>query len=325
MSNNIARLSHKQILQLARKSIIPPLLPQLHKGQCGRVAVIGGCEDYTGAPFFSANAAALFGCDLTHVVCELNAGTVIKSYSPNLMVHPYLRDSSSGPAKSTMDKVKGLIDRIHVVVIGPGLGRDPVMLNTVVEIVEYIATEHKGEIPIVLDADGLYLISNEQYSGRMQELLGRFPAGRVVITPNVVEFKRIKDVLGAEDGDKVSQQLGCVVVQKGQQDKIFYGGSVLENNVEGSNKRVGGQGDTLTGVIATMLAYSRATYDFGVWDPPTDEKNKLDWCSLALISCYVGSTVTRECSKLAFKQCGRAMQTTDVNFRVGEVYAKLFD
>lgn len=33
-------------------------------GQLGRIAVIGGSEDYTGAPYFSAMASARLGCDM---------------------------------------------------------------------------------------------------------------------------------------------------------------------------------------------------------------------------------------------------------------------
>ena len=72
------------------KSIVPRLTPQLHKGECGRIAVFGGCVLYTGAPYFAAIAALKAGADLVHVFCEKGAGTVIKSYSPELIVHPVL-------------------------------------------------------------------------------------------------------------------------------------------------------------------------------------------------------------------------------------------
>lgn len=61
--------------------MVPPMLESFHKGaislysyksemlryfpgQLGRVAVIGGSEDYTGAPYFSAMASAKLGCDM---------------------------------------------------------------------------------------------------------------------------------------------------------------------------------------------------------------------------------------------------------------------
>ncbi|CEP62063.1 NADHX dehydratase LALA0_S04e06920g [Lachancea lanzarotensis] len=310
----LSRLSHKELLRLATKAAIPPLSPEFHKGQCGRVCIIGGCEDYTGAPYFSAHSAALFGADLTHVMCELNAAPVIKSYTPNLMVHPYLRESGAGTAP--MDKIQGLLDRMHVCVVGPGLGRDRAMLDSIVDVLEYLAYKHKGETPVILDADGLFLISDESYSDKVCEVLRAFKPGRLVLTPNVVEFQRIKNRFGCESGAELASKLKCVVVQKGSEDKIWYNDSVLECSAKGTNKRVGGQGDTLTGIIATMLAFSRATYDFKIWEPT----ERLEWFDLAVLSCYIGSSVTRECARLAYEKHGRAMQTTDVNDRVGDAY-----
>ncbi|CAB4254936.1 similar to Saccharomyces cerevisiae YKL151C Putative protein of unknown function [Maudiozyma barnettii] len=336
----LSRLSHKELIQLAKKRCIPPLLPTFYKGQSGgRVCIIGGCEDYTGAPYFSANATALMGCDLTHVICEKSAATVIKSYTPNLMVHPYLRDNGE---RSEMDKIKGLLERIHAIVIGPGLGRDSSMLQSVKDIIEYILVDKKGEVPIVIDADGLFLISQDK---EVRELLKKFPKGRIILTPNIIEFKRISDAI-AKDlkfdsttltdniqmGHFISNELNCILVQKGREDRIYspQNDFILVNSQEGSNKRVGGQGDTLTGTIGCMLSFSRSMHDFHVipLSSSNNDDNKegtLAWVDCALLSCYVGSTITRECSRLAFQEKKRAMQTSDLNDRVGLVYSKTFD
>ncbi|GAX70610.1 NADHX dehydratase [Saccharomyces cerevisiae] len=300
----LAELSHRELIKLAQKRCIPPLLPKFHKGQSGgRVCIIGGCEDYTGAPYFSANATALMGCDLTHVICEYNAGTVIKSYTPNLMVHPYLRMSNT-KLDVDMDeqrkKINSLLDRIHVVVIGPGLGRDPLMLKSIKDIIRYILEKHEGKIPLVIDADGLFLVTQDS---EVKEMLKSYPKGRVILTPNVVEFKRLCDAIGkkgdshSEMGSLIAQELNC-------------------------------QGDTLTGAISCMLAFSRAMYDFKICDQEekgeSNDKPLKNWVDYAMLSCYAGCTITRECSRLGFKAKGRAMQTTDLNDRVGEVFAKLF-
>lgn len=120
-------------------------------------------------------------------------------------------------------------------------------------------------------------------------------------------------------------------MEKGQSDKIFSPNSekdMLTNSEEGSNKRVGGQGDTLTGAISCTLAFSRAMYDFKICEQEekgeSNDKPLKNWVDYAMLSCYAGCTITRECSRLGFKAKGRAMQTTDLNDRVGEVFAKLF-
>lgn len=122
---------------------------------------MGGSEDYTGAPYLSANASALLGADMSHVVCEPHAAQAIKSYSPNLMVHPYLRqqqlnpDSPLQPSEAAavvdevVDRVTPLLDRLHAIAIGPGLGRDPLMQSSAAGI---IAQARLRQMPIVVDA-----------------------------------------------------------------------------------------------------------------------------------------------------------------------------
>ncbi|XP_078064260.1 ATP-dependent (S)-NAD(P)H-hydrate dehydratase-like [Mustelus asterias] len=81
--------SMEKNLQLVR-NIVPPLTENKHKGQDGKIGIIGGCTEYTGAPYFAAIASLKVGADLSHVFCTKDAASVIKSYSPNVIVHPVL-------------------------------------------------------------------------------------------------------------------------------------------------------------------------------------------------------------------------------------------
>jgi hypothetical protein len=115
---------------------------KFHKGQAGKIGVVGGCEEYTGAPYFAAMSALRMGADLAHVFCAEGAGHVIKSYSPELIVHPYMREGGSGSSGGThtaydaelvteaMEKIEPWLDRMSALVVGPGLGRDPTMCET---------------------------------------------------------------------------------------------------------------------------------------------------------------------------------------------------
>uniref|UniRef100_A0A7N9CBH5 ATP-dependent NAD(P)H-hydrate dehydratase n=1 Tax=Macaca fascicularis TaxID=9541 RepID=A0A7N9CBH5_MACFA len=111
-------------LQLVR-NIIPPLSSTKHKGQDGRIGVVGGCQEYTGAPYFAAISALKVGADLSHVFCASAAAPVIKAYSPELIVHPVL------DSPSAVDEVEKWLPRLHALVVGPGLGRDDVLLRNV--------------------------------------------------------------------------------------------------------------------------------------------------------------------------------------------------
>ncbi|KAK6038786.1 hypothetical protein COOONC_23709, partial [Cooperia oncophora] len=67
------------------------------KGKCGKIAVIGGSIEYTGAPFFAAISALRLGADLVHVICAPEAAPVIKTFSPELIVHPGLEPENVLP------------------------------------------------------------------------------------------------------------------------------------------------------------------------------------------------------------------------------------
>ena len=60
------------------RALVPSLDSELYKGQAGKVGVLGGCREYTGAPFFAAASALRVGADLSHVFCTRSAAPVIK-------------------------------------------------------------------------------------------------------------------------------------------------------------------------------------------------------------------------------------------------------
>jgi len=258
---------------------------KFHKGQAGKIGVVGGCEEYTGAPYFAAMSALRMGADLAHVFCAEGAGHVIKSYSPELIVHPYMREGGSGSNGGThtaydaelvteaMEKIEPWLDRMSAVVVGPGLGRDPTMCETAKRI---IAAACEKDIPLVIDADGIRLVMEDEDVS----LVGN--NGRVVLTPNKAELDRFRGCgWGGESGNSgdIASDIahilnGPVVVAKGEADVVVTHSIVdVEDMPEnthleglhsrfyvcdemGSPRRCGGQGDVLAGTIATFLAWS---------------------------------------------------------------------
>ncbi|KAL7912152.1 Ribokinase-like protein [Trichoderma velutinum] len=320
--------STRSVLGKVRR-MIPPMLDTFHKGQLGRVAVIGGSEDYTGAPYFSAMASARLGCDMSHVLCTPAAAAVIKTYSPNLMVHPLMRQSP--PKNQTAEdedsnpdhvarKIIDMLGRLHVLVVGPGLGRDPLMQATVARV---IRAARESNMPVVLDADALQVVQNDPDVIRGYKY--------AVLTPNVVEFKRLCDALKIDVGQQSSEtgkvetlakELGGVtIIQKGYKDFISNGKVTLVSDLEGGKKRSGGQGDTLTGAVATFLGWRKAYLD-GLWKD--HEQPSLDADEMMGLAAFGGSAVTRECSRLAFVKKGRSLQASDLTDEVHTAFMGLF-
>jgi ATP-dependent NAD(P)H-hydrate dehydratase len=274
--------------------LIPPLGPTLYKGQMGKVVVVGGCQEYTGAPFFAAYSALKMGADLAHVFCTTEAAPVIKGYSPELIVHPYL-DETHAP-EDVLHKLEPWMEKFSrggsCVIVGPGLGRHPTVVAQAMAILS--AFNDRG-VPIVLDADGLWILSQDQSWFRDLKR-----PDRLVLTPNVAELARL-------DGIDVG---AATVVKKGPVDDIRqHGRTVYTCDEPGSLRRAGGQGDVLTGCIATFIAWNaRSSAD-------------VDLAPSALAGCVVA----RRASRRAFEAKGRAMGATDVIEELGRVINDLED
>lgn len=91
------------------------------KGDMGIIGVIGGSIEYTGAPFYSGLSAIKAGSDLSHIFCHKDAAVPIKSYSPELIVHPAFDDAFS---KDLIDKCIRWLKSMDILVYGCGLGRE---------------------------------------------------------------------------------------------------------------------------------------------------------------------------------------------------------
>ncbi|KAH7573726.1 hypothetical protein JRO89_XS03G0198700 [Xanthoceras sorbifolium] len=275
------------------RAISPILDPNRHKGQAGKIAVIGGCREYTGAPYFAAISALKIGADLSHVFCTKDAAPVIKGYSPELIVHPILEESYSISglgdeerrriSSKILAEVDKWMERFDCLVVGPGLGRDPYLLECVSEIMNHA---RRSNVPIVIDGDGLFLVTNNI------ELISGYPLA--VLTPNVNEYKRlVQKVLSCEVTDRDAFQLlqalakrigGVTILQKGKSDLISDGDIVKSVSIYGSPRRCGGQGDILSG---------------SAMNP-------------AVLGCIAASALLRKAASLAFENKKRSTLTSDI-------------
>ncbi|KAI5474521.1 protease IV [Pseudohyphozyma bogoriensis] len=305
--------NHAEIIHRCKK-LIPPLTSALHKGQAGRIGVVGGSKDYSGAPFFSSMATLRLGADLAHVICEPSAGNVIKTYSPDLIVHTDLHEDAT--EESLTELFKGLLPRLHVLIIGPGLGRSDGMQLAARVALKLAREEEKY---VVIDADGLWLVQNDPSVVKGYK--------RAVLTPNPVEFQRLCDAVDintenvdqAELAAKLAKELGgLTILEKGGEDKVTNGEETFFNSVEGSNRRCGGQGDVLSGAVGCFLAWGKS------YEEREGNDTDLTPSQIPLLAAYAGSTVTRHASKLTFARMQRAMQTSDMLNDVGPSFQQTF-
>lgn len=219
------------------KSILPE---PTYKGRCGKICIIGGSKNYSGAPYYAAMAALRFGADLAHVFCDKEANLAIKSYSPEIITHPVLQDN-------TMFKkeVKIWFERFSSFVIGPGLGgRDEP--ERVFEIVKNAVENIPDGKPVVFDADGLWFISEIGHEDT--DFINSLKNKTIVFTPNVVEMKRlVNSSFNLDD---------ATIFLKGEIDVISSKGLKTEIISEyGMQRRGGGLGDLLSGSIGAAIGW----------------------------------------------------------------------
>uniref|UniRef100_A0A7C9DYR5 ATP-dependent (S)-NAD(P)H-hydrate dehydratase n=1 Tax=Opuntia streptacantha TaxID=393608 RepID=A0A7C9DYR5_OPUST len=310
--NSAVKMNASEVdaINIIRK-ITPTLDLSRYKGQAGKIAVIGGCREYTGAPYFAAISALKIGADLSHVFCTKDAAPIIKSYSPELIVHPILEESysvSDEDKRSTANKVLAEVnkwmERFDCIVVGPGLGRDPFLLDCVSEIMKHA---RQLNIPLIIDGDGLFLVTNTL------DLVSGYPLA--VLTPNVNEYKRlVQRVLNCEVNDQeASAQLlslvkgigGVTVLRKGKSDLISDGDAVCSVSIFGSPRRCGGQGDILSGSVAVFLSWARHCIS---------AEGDLDTRSMnpTVLGCVAASALLRKAASMAFKNNKRSTLTTDI-------------
>ncbi len=205
-----------------------------HKGESGRILVIGGGA-YSGAPALTALAALRSGTDIVTVAAPRSVSGTIAGFSPNLIVRALSGDRL---CHEDLDLLKDLISAHDVVVMGMGLGRAPETKEALEKIIPLCKRA-------VIDADAL---------------LPDLPL-RGIVTPHAGEFRRISGLDLPEDGGlrretvrRFAAEGDVVVLLKGRLDLISDGTVVRGNATGNAGMTVGGTGDVLAGISAAFYA-----------------------------------------------------------------------
>lgn len=210
---------------------------QAHKGDFGRVFVLGGSVGYTGAPVFAANAAVRTGSGLVFLGVPRDVWAVTAMRCAEAMPHPLDTEP-----RQVLERMA----RCDAALIGPGLGRSGDTDGLVRFLTERL------ELPLVLDADGLNALAGHT------ELLKRRTAP-TVLTPHEGEFARLTGcALPVSDREGAAADFArthnCVLVLKGHRTVTAApDGRVWVNTTGNPGMARGGSGDVLAGVILSLV------------------------------------------------------------------------
>lgn len=228
------------------KKLFPRRDPNSHKGMNGKVMIVGGSIDYSGAPMLSGLGALYGGADLVTLFvpeCNFNA---CRSMYPDFIVRSFPGDYLDVKAISGILEFSKKCDSI---LIGPGLGDREETYEALHKIVKGLS------IPTVLDSEAIQVFQKIKEVPLQQ---------KIVITPHHNEFENLtgKDIKisGSMSGKIVllrtlATDLRINILLKGPQDLIASEeGEITMNSTGNAGMTVGGSGDVLSGFVASLIA-----------------------------------------------------------------------
>ncbi|NWF87528.1 NAD(P)H-hydrate dehydratase [Candidatus Bathyarchaeota archaeon] len=216
-----------------------------HKGDFGRLLVIGGSETFSGAPTLVALAALRTGVDLAYVVAPEKTAYAISSISPDLIT---VKLEGKHLNVGNVSALKTYIEAANAVALGPGLGLHLETREAVKATIDMVESAGK---PLLLDADGLKAFA--EFKRKLNIPL--------VLTPHAGEYAILTGKKLPEDlKEKVSEvqktaaELSAILLLKGSVDIIANEKRFKLNFTGNPGMTVGGTGDVLTGIVGAFLA-----------------------------------------------------------------------
>ncbi len=223
-----------------------------HKGTFGHVLAIAGSFGKTGAASLAGRAALRTGAGLVTVAVPESCLAIVARSMPELMTEPLTETPEGTVAAEALPEVLGLLKGKSVLLVGPGISTHPSTKEFVLGLLPCVA------IPLVIDADGLNLISENP------SILDSLKTP-TVLTPHPGEFGRLlgmttREVL--EDRlDRVSEfavKHGVYLVLKGHRTLTACpDGRVFVNPTGNPGMATGGSGDVLGGMIASQISQEK--------------------------------------------------------------------
>ncbi|CAI9393199.1 MULTISPECIES: bifunctional ADP-dependent NAD(P)H-hydrate dehydratase/NAD(P)H-hydrate epimerase [unclassified Bacillus (in: firmicutes)] len=234
-----------KIYTYTRKDLerIPRRQSYSNKGTYGKILVVAGSKNMSGAAYFSAKAAYRMGAGLVRIVTPEENRQILQTLLPESIVTTYQRSQLDG------DWLTEAINWASAIVIGPGMGiseEAKYLLSKVLSI---------SKVPLVIDADAITLVAKEP------ELLHDHEQ-KIIMTPHVGEMSRLTgkpipkiadDIIEVAEKFAAEKKLTCVL--KDARTIVTEGTEDTYVNTSGNNgMATGGTGDVLTGVIVGLLA-----------------------------------------------------------------------
>ena len=230
-----------------------------HKGDYGRVLIVGGSRSMIGAPALAASAALRSGAGLVKMALPASIQLISASLEP-CATSLALPDTAAGTfSLAAVGKIIAAAKDHDVIAIGPGLGTSAALTKLVASVISLAGK------PVVIDADGLNNLAQIRDWPKKAR-------ARLLLTPHPGEAKRLWSSLSksAWPNDRRAVALGLAhacrqtVVLKGAGTVVTDGSRIYVNKTGNPGMATGGSGDVLTGIIAALIGQGMSLFDSAV-------------------------------------------------------------
>ena len=222
-----------------------PRSPIAHKGDFGRLLVIGGSEVYSGAPTLVSLSALRTGVDLVYLAAPSKVAYAIASISPDLIT---IKLNGDNLKPENIETLKPYLNIVDAVAIGPGSGLNP----ETVDFIKLCVTEvEKAGTPLLLDADGLKAFARFKRPLRVPLVLTPHSGEYTILTGESLPEKQEERVRSIQE---TAKKLNATIIVKGKVDIICDSKKSKLNFTGNAGMTVGGTGDVLTGIVSGLLA-----------------------------------------------------------------------
>lgn len=244
------------------ESDLPSLLPAKYaddnKGTAGKLLIAAGNTGMAGAAILAAKAAFRSGVGMVCVLTHPDNRLAIQTAVPEAIFAPWPECEENAPAGSLSSSgIDRWLSWCDALAVGPGFS----MTVQSLALLTYLLRNYVG--PMVIDADALNLMAQHPDLGPINAL----PA---VITPHPGEMARLCNSHKGKDEAEISaedivshpvdiakdyaRKSGMITVLKGARTAVTDGHEVMLNTLGNEGMATAGSGDTLTGIIGSLLA-----------------------------------------------------------------------
>lgn len=222
-----------------------PRSPTAHKGDFGRLLVIGGSEVFHGAPTLVSLGALRTGVDLVYLAAPSKVALAVSSMSPDLIT---IKLDGDNLKPNNLEMLKPYLSMADVVAMGPGLGLNPETVNFVKMCVDEV---EKAGKPLLLDADGLKAFAQFKRPLKVPLVLTPHAGEYSMLTGEALPDNQEERALAIQ---KNAKKLKAVILVKGKVDIVCNPEKIKLNFTGNPGMTVGGTGDVLSGIVGGLMA-----------------------------------------------------------------------